>query len=171
MTYAEFSKMRPEEQLIYNHKVRNKGLIMPEMLVKEWASQTQGMLIRQLRKRGIGNTGALEQSIKQLTSGNAGIEKIVFTFLKYGIYMDMGVGRGRSLQDKRNKKFDNGINRLLGVKMTRSKPSKFRKKEDYQWYSKSLYGAIYKGLPKVLAEAYGREAAMVINIPNVYQLF
>lgn len=171
MTYAEFSKMMPEEQLIYNHKVVNKGAVMPDELVKQWAKQTAGMLVKQLRKRGIKNTGALEASINQLTSGNTNIERIVFSFLKYGSFIDMGVGRGRGLQQKKDLKFDRGVSRLLGQKLKRSKPNKFRSKDDWQWYSKSLYGAINKGLPKVLAEAYGQQAAAALHINSVYELF
>ncbi len=172
MTYAEFSKLLPEDQLIHNHKIAFKGAVMPEVLVKQWAEQTIHMMKRQLQKRGIGNTGSLEASLMQLVSGTADVKKIVFSFLKYGTYMDMGVGRGRTLEQRRQKNFDIGIDRLLGNKIKRARlNSKFNKKSDWQWYSKSLYGAINKGLPKILGEAYGMQAAKAFQIPQVYELF
>lgn len=171
MTYGTFSKLMPEDQVIYNHKIANKGVIIPDKLIKEWALQTRYMLSRELKKRNIGNTGALQRSLDSLVSGTADIQKITFSFLKYGTFVDMGVGRGRTLEDRRNEKFRIGIDKLLGYKVTRQRRNKFNKKSDFQWYSKSLYGAIHKGLPKILAEAYGVEAARLINFPNVYEMF
>lgn len=171
MTYADFNKLLPEEQLIHNYNAGGKS-ISPEMLVKQWAEQTLKMMKRQLSKRNIGNTGSLEKSLETIVSGTSDVQKIVFAFLRYGTFVDMGVGRGRTLASRREKNFDIGIDRLLGNKIKRNRlHSKFNKKSDWQWYSKSLYGAIDKGLPKILAEAYGMQAAKAFHIPQVFELF
>ena len=171
MTYLEFSRMMPEEQLLYNHRIANNGIVLPDKLIREWAEQTKYMLMRQIRRRNIGNTGALEKSLESIVNGSVNVQKIKFEFLKYGTFVDMGVGRGRSLEDIREGRFNIGIDRLLGYKVTQQRNRKFRKKSDWQWYSKALYGAISKGLTKFIAEAYGQEALKMFQIPQVYELY
>ena len=74
------------------------------------------------------DTGTLRDSLKQTLFVNAGndIDKIEFSFKLYGIFVDMGAGRGRL--------------------------TKYSLPDDF-WFSRKYYGQVMK-LKELLAEKY-----------------
>lgn len=92
---------------------------------KNWASRTEEILLREMRKEKLKDSGKLEKGLSQrvITSGDAA--KIEFYFRTYGRFQDMGVGR----EAKRD---DSELRRLLTTK----------KRKPRQWYSKPFFGRI-----------------------------
>ncbi|MGY0037626.1 hypothetical protein [Pedobacter sp. NJ-S-72] len=87
-----------------------------------------------LKQYNIGVTGALMNSfIKEIKKNNGDVEAVIFKFLKYGRFDDMGVGKGVSLNDRvLNRKFDkyrNTSGKTVGSLGRKKKP----------WYTKTFY--------------------------------
>jgi hypothetical protein len=79
-----------------------------------------------------------------ISHANGNVQMIEFAFNYYGKFVDMGVGRGVTLEDVGSP----GINR-------KPKP----------WYSRTFYSEVQK-LVKIMAEKYARKGAMAI-VENV----
>lgn len=105
-----------------------------EITIQRWESK--------ITKLNIVETSELLRSFtSQVTMDAKGDpEKIIFTFLYYGIFPDMGVGKGV--------KYDQ-----VGESNRRAKP----------WYSRQLTAEVHK-LAYLMAERYGEKALNVINI-------
>lgn len=121
-----------------------QGKTKAEMLA-EWAEivieRWQRGLTRPRRARPAVDTGHLLKSFtSQVVADAAGDpEKIVFTFAYYGRFVDMGVGRGVPIE-----------------KVPQSR------REPVPWYDKRFRKEVNK-LAELLAERYGREAALDIK--------
>ena len=111
----------------------------------QMAQQWADIVIERWQKRmaalDIGDTGELLRSFQaQVASdSNGDPSKITFTFLYYGRFPDMGVGRGVTLAD---------------VPDERRKPK--------PWYSKTFLGEVVK-LGRFMAAKYGMDAADAIS--------
>ena len=111
---------------------REDGLrVMAERWAERW--------IRRINEMEVIDTGELLQSLQAHVSvdANGSPEKITFFYTWYGIFPDMGVGRGVHLGEQSD---------------TRSKKP---------WYSSVFIGQVNK-LGRLMAERYGYDAA---NIP------
>lgn len=71
-------------------------------MTRRWADIVIERWIRKIQALGIGETGELVKSLRAQVEidANGNPEKITFLFLYYGIFTDMGVGRGVKLGDR-----------------------------------------------------------------------
>ncbi|REE01106.1 hypothetical protein [Marinoscillum furvescens] len=93
-------------------------------------NKTEGLLIQQLVRQGIGVTHELRKQLHQeLRSKGEGYLEGEFTMLTYGRYVDMGVGRGKSL----------GMSTRGSLDLDKGRKARKPKK----WYSKTFYGRLY----------------------------
>lgn len=99
-----------------------------------------------MRKLNIVETNALATSFVHYIHSAAGgkIDLIEFTYLYYGRFVDMGVGRGVSL-----------ITRDIAEHNRQQKP----------WYSRTFFRELNK-LTGFLAENYGEQAAILLKEGN-----
>jgi hypothetical protein len=96
-------------------------------ILTKWTERTDTILRLERKKAGIGETGALERS--QQTAVMQKSEAVLesqLEFLIRGRFVDMGVGRGRSLESMRTNKA------LLSG----------RKRKKKMWYSRAYYARI-----------------------------
>lgn len=110
-----------------------------------------------LIKYGVEATGALMASfIKELQKSGGNVDAVIFKFLKYGRFPDMGVGRGASLNERvLNRKFDryrNASGKMVGGLSRKKKP----------WYSKTLYKEVAR-LSELLTGEYGTQIIKIIE--------
>lgn len=115
---------------------REDGL---RVMAERWAEIVLERWIRRINEMEVIDTGELLQSLQAHVSvdANGSPEKITFFYTWYGIFTDMGVGRGVHLGEQSD---------------TRSKKP---------WYSSVFIGQVNK-LGRLMAERYGYDAA---NIP------
>lgn len=111
-------------------------------ILKEWADIVIQRWISKISRLGIIETAALMRSFTaQVHTDAAGdASKIVFAFLYYGIFPDMGVGKGV--------KYDQVAN-----SNRKAKP----------WFSAKFYSEV-KILGHIMAERYGDRAIEAISI-------
>lgn len=113
---------------------------MPEYneMVRQWADIVIERWIRKIQQLDIGSTGELVKSLEAHVAVDAAgnPEKITFLYLYYGIFTDMGVGRGVKLGERSDTR--------------RKKP----------WYS-SIFLKQVAILGRKMAERYGYDAASV----------
>lgn len=115
----------------------NEQLNYKEM-AERWAEIVIERWIRKIQSLDIGSTGELLKSLQAhvAVDANGNPAKITFLYLYYGIFTEMGVGRGVKLGDK----------------------SETRKKKP--WYS-SVFLKEVNILGRKMAERYGYEAATI----------
>lgn len=109
------------------------------VMAERWAEIVLERWIRRMNQLNVIDTGELLKSLGASVSVDAAgnVDKITFFYLWYGIFPDMGVGRGVKLGDTSD---------------TRQKKP---------WYSDVFIGQVNK-LGLLMAERYGYDAA---NIP------
>ena len=106
------------------------------------------------RKFRIGVSGHLENSFSHRTTGHSEDEniKVMFQFLYYGKFVDMGVGRGTNISQVK----ENRTSRMLMGKMLGNQ--RIPKK----WYSKTLF-AETATLKEILAREYAHKGAIRVT--------
>ena len=99
----------------------------------------------------IGQSGHLENSFSHKTTGHGEDEniKVMFQFLYYGKFVDMGVGRGTDISKVR----DNKTSRMLEGKMLGNR--RVAKK----WYSKTLF-AETATLKEIMAREFAHKGCI-----------
>lgn len=109
--------------------------------VRAWADIVIERWKKRMEELEVGDTGELLRSFEaQVTAdSNGDPAKVTFTFLYYGRFPDMGVGRGITLADA---------------------PHPSRKVKP--WYSKTFLAEVNK-LGRMMAAKYGLEAALEIS--------
>jgi len=107
-------------------------------MAERWAEIVIERWIRKIQSLNIGSTGELLKSLEAhvAVDANGNPAKITFLYLYYGIFTDMGVGRGVKLGDK----------------------SETRKKKP--WYSSTFLKEV-NVLGRKMAERYGYDAATI----------
>lgn len=110
-----------------------------EKMVEDWAVIVLDKWFKALSTYNIGVTGSLMRSFsKQLESANGDVDAVIFKFLNYGRFDDMGVGRGQSLNGLvENRKFDryrDAEGKMAGKLSRKKKP----------WYTKTFYREVAK---------------------------
>ncbi|MDJ1500449.1 hypothetical protein [Xanthocytophaga agilis] len=122
-----------------------------EITIKEW--------IQSLKTKRIGSSFRLMQSFHNHVSTAAGgdLHKIEFAYLLYGMFVDMGVGKGTGIEGVR----ENATERRLVGRMRGNarKPKK--------WTGKVLTRETFR-LMEIFAKKYGDRAIKTIsdNIPE-----
>lgn len=111
-------------------------------MAQEWADITIERWIKKTSRMKIGSTGALVRSFASSIQADArgDVQKITFTFLYYGIFVNMGVGRGTNLQQ-------------VGTTNRIKKP----------WYSSVVRREVYK-LGELMIERYGSKVLSALRM-------
>ena len=114
-----------------------------------WGRYTISDLQKSIRIKNIGRSHNLINSLKYNvhpeSNGNA---KIIFEFIYYGRLLDMGVGRGRKIEDiKSNRAVYNAIS---------------QKNKNHKWLSKVAYTNI-AALKNIMQEKYGEDVQNLIR--------
>lgn len=119
-------------------------------LVYDWARYANKDLGTTMAKKNIGKTYALLRSrrFRVLFTGSTP-SSVMFDFLMYGKFVDMGVGRGQKLGDVKG---NQTIYRETGIKGRKAK----------KWFSKVLFPEA-NTLAKLLSEQFQIEAGNMIN--------
>jgi hypothetical protein len=114
----------------------NNGPVDMNETIKAWADIVLNVWQAKLTTLRIYDTGELYNSLKhELTyNANGNIDKVEFSFKLYGIFRDMGAGRGRE--------------RMIS--------------KDKEWFSRKYYGQIMR-LKEILVEKYGQEIAFSLG--------
>jgi hypothetical protein len=109
-------------------------------LAQDWAIIVLDRWLQALDRYNIGKLdGALWRSFQQqLVKANGDVEAVIFKFLKYGRFVDMGVGRGTTLNERvLIRKFDtyrDSEGKMTGRIARKKKP----------WYTKTFYREMAK---------------------------
>jgi hypothetical protein len=113
----------------------------------DWANITQKKFIAAILKKNIKGS-ALKNSITyRIVNGANGPEKVIFTYLNTGKFVDMGVGKGQKLGDvKGNKK----LYKSVGLHGRVAK----------KWYSTTITSQT-KRLSELLFDHYGISATVI----------
>jgi hypothetical protein len=114
--------------------------------IEAWANIVLDIWKDRMMKHDVRNSGSLWTSLEQhvISQSDGNVDKVDFFFNYYGIYVDMGAGRG----------FAQGNTGDVGNNRDGSR----RKRQSKPWYSTAFYGQVKK-LGEILQEKYGREAA------------
>lgn len=132
-------------------------------LVK-WANDTERYLTYSITGKRLINSGDLKGSVKHNILGlTSDIKTFIFRYYQYGMYVDMGLFGGNSLATKKDYDL---IDNLEGK---RGKQRKNRSKRSYQWYSRTMYGAV-KILGDRLIEIYGLDATNAFMLPEIMEI-
>lgn len=125
-------------------------------LTDQWAVIVVDRWVQALAKYKVHVTGALVASfVKELRKANGDVEAVIFKFLKYGRFEDMGVGRGYTLNGRvLHRKFDRY--RDVEGKMT----GYFRKAKP--WYTKVFYREVAK-LADLYKDKYSEKMVQAIE--------
>lgn len=116
------------------------------LTVQAWADIVITIWLNKIEQLKIYQTYQLADSFVNhvISHSNGDVQKIEFAFLYYGKFVDMGVGRGVTIEDVQ----DTG---------NRRKPK--------PWYSRTFYAEVQK-LARIMAEKYARKGALAI-VENV----
>ena len=116
------------------------------LTVQAWADIVIQIWLQKIEQMKINYSYQLADSFVNhvISHANGNVQKIEFAFNYYGKFVDMGVGKGVSLED-------------VGHAYTTRKPK--------PWYSRSFYAEVQK-LGRLMAEKYARKGVMAI-IENV----
>lgn len=130
-------------------------------MVQEWAVIVMSRWFEALQYYGIGKTRALQWSFqKQLIKANGDVEAVIFKFLQYGRFIDMGVGRGQDLNGLvLARKYDRY--RDVNGKMTWGLVSRIARKKK-PWYTKTFYREVAK-LADLYKAKYGEKIVSVLE--------
>lgn len=139
----------------------------------KWADDTQKFLIKSINNKRLIHSGSLTKSVeKQVLGITTDVKTFVFKYNKYGMFVDMGLFGGKSLADKQDDKL---VASLLGRKKYKESKNKKTKvvrltrKRQYQWYSRTMYGAI-NVLGYLLMEQYGNKAVNAFKLPEIIEV-
>lgn len=119
-------------------------------LLQDWARYTAERLMKSIRRRGIGYSGALYYSIMHRLVSVAGgdVSSIKHEFNYYGKFVDMGVGRGQKIESVKSNAD------LIALTGEGRRPKK--------WYSKTYYAEVQE-LQELLSEKYGQQSIGIIK--------
>lgn len=102
-------------------------------VLAEWGRRTDLVLRAEIGKLGIGVTEELLASVRYRVFQEAAGAGYDLSFLDYGRFVDMGVGRGHGMDAKIERQKTNAA-------LIRSQRKKERKPK--KWYSRAFYGRL-----------------------------
>lgn len=116
------------------------------LTVQAWADIVIRIWLDKIEQLRINYTYQLADSFVNhiISHANGNVQKIEFAFNYYGKFVDMGVGKGVTLEDVRS-----------GDTSRKPKP----------WYSRTFYAEVQK-LARLMAEKYARKGVLTI-IENI----
>lgn len=110
-----------------------------------WAEVTIKEFRKRIKNKRIGSSGRLAREFAKHVESSAGgdVQKIKMSFMFYGMFVDMGVGKGTKINDVK----ENAIQRrLTGSRGIKRRPKK--------WYSETMETEVFQ-LGRIMAEKYG----------------
>jgi hypothetical protein len=133
----------------------NNGAKLTEGGIAEsWAKYTVHAWQNKIKKLKITDTNTLLNSFMEnvIAGANGDVIKIQFTFVQYGRFLDMGVGKGVKIGGVKQ----STISRRMEGKMigNRRRPKK--------WYTKTLRHEVLR-LTEIMAEYYGKSVIDMIT--------
>lgn len=100
-----------------------------EAFLRNWQEKTKAILLRELKKQGVGVTDQLYKELhNELEKKAQGYFNLSLIMLRRGRFIDMGVGRGVPIE-------------MVKASRTRSRGAK-RKRRPKRWYSRAFYGRL-----------------------------
>lgn len=116
------------------------------LTVQAWADIVITIWLNKIEQMRIQDTHQLADSFSNhvISHANGDVQRIEFAFNYYGKFVDMGVGRGFTIDE---------VN------------SPNNKRKPRPWYSRSFYSEVRK-LSALLAQKYARKGALVV-IENI----
>ncbi len=115
---------------------------------QEWKSKADDIILRDLKRRKIGVTDALQASIAiNILSSGEDVSAVTFQFLAYGRFVDMGVSRGFAIGSRRAAALAN--NQLNSKRDEVKKPRRPKK-----FYSRTIFRLGHE-LRELLTLRYG----------------
>jgi hypothetical protein len=130
-----------------------KVKLTPIEVADAWAFYTIKIWKEKMRKLRISQSGRLDTSFLKNVVGTpqGGVISIQFSFLYYGKFVDMGVGRGVKIGDVSENKISRRLEgRMLG---NRRRPKK--------WYGKTFYAEV-STLKEILVKEYAHKGVLQI---------
>jgi len=123
-------------------------------LATDWSKITIDRWKKNIEKRGIGHSGDLFKSFVSniIRNSDGDPKRIELSFLFYGRFVDMGVGRGGSVKTQSDEKTLRG--RAGAFKSTSRRAKK--------WYSKTL-AAETRSLARLLAKEFAIKGINIIE--------
>jgi hypothetical protein len=124
----------------------------PQQLAGQWLDITVERFVANMRRLRIQNTGALMASFKKEVIGAADADqlKLRLSYALYGMFVDMGVGRGMGAGVRQG---DDGYNR---IRKNRGQLRRHQRKAR-PWYSKEIAFQTHR-LSELLLDLYGQVA-------------
>jgi hypothetical protein len=122
-------------------------------IADSWAFYTIKIWKEKIQKLRVGHSGKLESSFLKDVIGTpaGGVISIQFSFLYYGKFVDMGVGKGTKIGDVNENKTSRRLEgRMLG---NRRRPKK--------WYGKTFYAEVAT-LKEILVKEYAHKGVLQI---------
>jgi hypothetical protein len=127
--------------------------------LKRWADIVPKSLQYSVKKRGLRKTDALYNSFRKAVALTDQVKRFTFYYSLHGMFVDMNVGKGRSLGGNRESRIED---RLLGTKRRN------KSKSQYMWYSKIMSGHT-KALARIIAAEYGDLGANAFRLPTTVE--
>ena len=143
-----------------NFKINQRAALL------KWANDTERYLINSIENKGLKDSLELKRSLKKQVIGiTTDVKTFVFSYSKYGMFVDMGLFGGKGLDDSRDDKI---TSKLIG-RRKKNKMLKNHPKRRYQWYSRSMYGSI-NVLGNLMMAQYGNQAVYAFKLPEVIEI-
>lgn len=137
--------------------------LSPGVVGSRWARFLIERWVDNLHKLKIGATGELEKSFKSFVEVNAegDLTKIEMAYAYYGLFVDMGVGKGTKNGDQGD---NSDARRLMGKQRGNQRGPK-------KWVNRTTHGQVLK-LGELLAANAGQKAGfiMVQTLPRTLDI-
>ncbi len=115
-----------------------------------------------MRSQKIGGTLDLARSLNYEVMESAGgdVQKVKFFYNYYGMFVDMGVGKGTKIGSVKDYTISRRLEGKHGGNQRHAK----------KWYSKTMYAEVLK-LGALMQQQYGKKAvARIIEMPTDFKL-
>jgi hypothetical protein len=131
-----------------------------------WVKETERFLIRSITNKHLVRTMKLRNSVTSQALGLLSeVKTFIFKYSLHGMFVDMGVFGGKSLEQNQEAAF---IRRLTGKRGKKGKRKSLSKRQ-YRWYSRTIYGAVNK-LGDRMLEVYGFKADNAFRLPEIIEM-
>lgn len=145
-----------------HQKINARAGIAPDSfslapILRSWAKNTDKYLSQNITKNNLVKSHSLVRSVVIDSRIGKDYSEFELRYLLYGMFVDMGVGKGRSLGSNRDTRLMRSIDaQLAGKKFVRRKG-----KRKTMWYSKEMYNRTQK-LARSMAEYYAGLGVMEV---------
>lgn len=124
---------------------------------KGWAEQMERIWREKISALRVVDTGALRNSIDHTISGGNDNKTIIHTFLEYGLYQDMGVGKSYKMSHQ-----GAGVGLAFLDEDYRQQHNLGEPRKPRRWFSKKYYASV-KVMAEVRTEMLAEDAAILVS--------